>query len=508
MKIELEDVGEETFRRPRFVYAHFRNQVFCLVTSPEAVIVAAHPEIEQHGVELEETGWMYTGEGGATDDGATRRAAALRFSSDPRIPITFALAQATDRNQARADALEALEVTGIALDDSRSRATNEGSESFRAVRDIVGWNTVWDPIDGQQYTTLARSWNGDFGGRGVWMSDVLYSALLAAHIGNWDLARSNIRIVLNSQQPAGNIPCLMSGRHEWVDRTQLPVATYVVHRIYQLTGDRTLLHECYPILLRQQDWYFSHRDGNGNGLLEYGSSPTGNAPWAHTRQGAMNESGMDNMPIFDEARFNEESHTLEFEEPGHNSLVALDAELLSGIATELGFHDDASRLASRSARLRSQIRHELWDSERSVFAGRFWNGTFAAAISPTSFFPLAAGAASDRQLEKLVAHHLLDDNAFWGTYPLPSTPRCDESSQENVYWRGRIWPPLNLWVWEGLRRAERVDIASVLADAVTRCFQRSGSRSDTRMRTITSRIHLSPKVRKAIRSIRGRASCR
>lgn len=460
--IEVEDVGEETYRQPRFVYATFRSQVFCLATTPGAVVVATHPAIEDHGRALETTGWMYVGDESHTPT-LPHRAANLRFSSDTTIPIVFALAQATDRAAARQDALDALssaETTIVALAD---RADAQGPEEYKAVRDIVAWNTVWDPIDAQPYTALARSWNGDLGGRGVWMSDVLYSALLAAHAGNWEIARANLRIVLNAQQPDGNIACLLSGHQEWVDRTQLPVAAYVVHRIYLLTGDRTLLEEAYPILLRQQDWYFSHRNGNDNDLLEYGSSPTGHAPWAHTRQGAMNESGMDNMPIFDGTTFNEHTHTLEFEEPGHNSLIALDAELLSSIAAELGRHDDATRLRTRSERLRSQISDLLWDPSRSIFAGRNWDGTFASSISPTSFFPLVAGAATDEQTESLVTEHLLNEDEFWGVYPLPSTPFNDPISLENMYWRGRIWAPLNLWVWEGLRRSGRQDLATILA---------------------------------------------
>ena len=61
------------------------------------------------------------------------------------------------------------------------------------------------------------------------------------------------------------------------------------------------------------------RDGNADGLIEYGSSPTGTGAFVHTKQGAMDESFMDNAPIFDRAGFDPDAHTLTMAEPGLNA---------------------------------------------------------------------------------------------------------------------------------------------------------------------------------------------
>ncbi|MGC9974275.1 MAG: trehalase family glycosidase, partial [Gaiellaceae bacterium] len=229
--------------------------------------------------------------------------------------------------------------------------------------------------------------------------------------------------------------------------------------------------ESYPTLRRYYAWFAAFRDGNRNGLFEYGSTPTGRAHDTHTKQGAMNESGMDNMPIFDDTVFNPAANTLEFEEPGHNSLLVLEGQMLARIARELGHEDEADALERSAAALAARISEELWDPDREIFAGRYWSGGFAPQLSPTSFFPLVAGAATPEQTETLIQKHLLNESEFWGELPLPSTPFDDPISQENSYWRGRIWPPLNFFTWEGLRRSGRSALATELAERSWQMFR-------------------------------------
>ena len=42
---------------------------------------------------------------------------------------------------------------------------------------------------------------------------------------------------------------------------------------------------------------------------------------------------------------------------------------------------------------------------------------------------------------------------FGGAFGLPSVTRDDPAYGDNVYWRGRIWGPLNFWTYQALRRA-------------------------------------------------------
>ncbi len=155
---------------------------------------------------------------------------------------------------------------------------------------------------------------------------------------------------------------------------------------------------------------------------------------------------------------------------GLNSLLALDGEMLSLMARTLGKGDVAERLEAQAASHKQRIGEWLWDERRGVFANRLLDGTFVEALAPTSFFPLAAGAADSEQTDSLVTRYLLAPDKFGGPIGLPSVARDQPAYGDNVYWRGRVWGPLNFWTYLGLRRAGREAEAAGLAAMSGRLF--------------------------------------
>ncbi|HEY3773832.1 MAG TPA: trehalase family glycosidase [Solirubrobacteraceae bacterium] len=437
----------------------WRSQWFQLAVAPVPALSGQYERPADVADDLEHRGWLYHPPPRPDGDWV-----ACRFYGNPRETITFAVSQETDAERAAVAARARLRDVEETIDEARARALAAGPPAARAVRDVMAWNTVWDDAHQRPYTALSRAWLRGFGGWGIWMSDAFYNALLCTRAGDPFMARANLHAVLSGQQAAGNLACLVGGDEEWIDRTQLPVGAFMVWRTYLLSGDRTLLADAYPVLRRHLEWVARERDGNGNGLYEYGSSPTGVAQGTFTKQGALNESGMDNLAVFDEAVFRSDTHTIDLEEPGHNSLLALEWEMLGLIAREIG--RPAPEVESHfgiAQTIAQRISRELWDPEREIFAARRWDGTFAAHVSPTSFFPLVARAATGEQIDAMLRRHLLSESEFWGPLPLPTAPFSDEVNTEDSYWRGRIWPPMNFWVWEGLRRAGRHEAAAELS---------------------------------------------
>jgi len=395
----------------------------------------------------------------------------LRFNAQMHPDIIIAATLGTDCRMA-AEGTAALLAAAPALLPAATAAATRDAAPRQAVRDVVAWNTLWDGVNHRPTTVLTRNWLAKkFSGWGVWLDDMLFHALLAALVGDWDNARANLDAALNYQCPEGNLPCLRTGTQEWVDRSQSPIGAYILWRIFEITGDRSLLAEHFPTLLRAHRWWLAQRDGNGDGLIEYGSSPTGTGAFVHTKQAAMDESLMDNHPLFDDAGFDSRTHTMTMAEPGLNSLVALDAQFLARIATELGDHAEAAQLRATAAHLNMLISERLWDPAREVFAGRHWTGEFAGSLSATCFYPLLAGAASATQATALVERYLVQPSRFWGERVLPSSSHDDPASADDVYWRGRIWPPHLFLVWEGLRRQGRYDVATELSRRAWRMFE-------------------------------------
>ncbi len=443
----------------------WRSQHFHVAVSPVPTMAGQYAERGAVSADLQQRGWLYHPPPAPGGDWV-----AYRMVGNPREVIHVAVAQDSDGARAASAARARLTDADALIDAARVRTRAAGSPAARALRDVMAWNTVWDDANHRPYTALSRGWLHGFGGWGIWMSDAFYATLMCARAGDTTIARANLQAVLDAAQAAGNIPCLVAADEAWVDRTQLPVGAFMTWRTYLLCGERSLLTEAYPVLARHLEWVARERDGNGDGLYEYGSSPTGHAQWTHTKQGALNESGMDNLAVFDDARFVPEVDTIDLAEPGHNSLLALEWESLGHIATTLGLTEAAAGHAQRARALAARISERLWDPEREIFAARHWDGTFAAHVSPTSFFTLAAGVATEAQIEAMLRRHLLDEDEFWGELPLPSVPFSDPVGEEDSYWRGRIWPPMLYWTWEGLHRAGRHDLAHELARRAWRMF--------------------------------------
>jgi putative isomerase len=409
------------------------------------LMVTFHDSIAALSAELRGHGYFYL-----ASRGTSGKVAALRYNLEEMPRFGFAVsvgdAPVTTEKGAPPAALQ----SGFT------------SPPLDALRDLVGWNTVFDPINKRPYMSLSRNWVAQkFGGFGVWLDDLFYHALMSA-LFDPVLARHCVKAVLATETPEGNFACLITGNDRWIDRSQPPICSFILWKIWQHTGDDSLIDLTYDRLLKNHDWWFVHRDGNADGLMAWGTSPVGDGLYMRTKLGAKNESSMDNSPIHDEARYDAASGCLDQADVGLNSLLALDGEILALLARRRGDLITAERLETRAAALRARIAARLWDPTRNVFSNRRWHGDFIRSLAPTSFYPLLAAAASQEQQA-----HLLDwldaPQAFGGAHRLPSVTRDDLAYRDNVYWRGRIWPPLNYLTYAGLKRCGHEAEASRLA---------------------------------------------
>ncbi len=440
---------------------HPLHGAVAVVASAVPLMTTFHRDIAALRAEFERHGYFYLasrGTGGSMP--------CLRYNFEETPTVSAAIAFAPTIAEAVAAARQAL--AAPATPPPAPMQQGRGDLALDALRDVVGWNSVWDPINKWPYTSLSRAWVAQkFGGFGLWLDDIFYHAWMASLLDP-QIARENVAAVLSQAQPAGNLPCLMTGRDGWVDRSQPPIGSLVSWFIAEHSGDRGIIDLAYDKLLANHDWWFRMRDGNGDGLFEWGTSPgVGDGLYRGTKLGARNESSMDNSPLHDEAGFDPATGTLTAADVGLNSLLVLDAEILARFAAERGDAATADRLRKRGAALAERVRTQLWDDERKVFANRLWgqdggNGNFIRSIAPTRFYPILAGIATDEQRAHLL-RWLDDPRKFGGDWRLPSVTRDDPAYFDNVYWRGRVWPPLNLLTYLGLRRAGESAAAEALA---------------------------------------------
>jgi putative isomerase len=296
--------------------------------------------------------------------------------------------------------------------------------------------------------------DNNFGDYVLFPWDTFFCSLLAARRDK-DLAYDNVRAVLAEATDRGMLPNVAGGAGKTLDRSQPPVGAYCVWKLYKQFGDLDFLAEVYPQLRAWHAFWMVYRDGNGDGLLEWGSDPIP-APvdwWKpHTQQAAKWESGLDNSPMYEDIAFNDAANTLELADVGLSCLYAADAEALADMAEALGKAAEAEAYRAEFHQIAKRINEDLWDEENGIYCNRHWDGRLSERWSPTSFYPLYAGVATPERAERCVREHLMNPDEFWGKWAIPSISRKDPNFPVQKYWQGRVWPPMNFLCYEGLRR--------------------------------------------------------
>ena len=326
------------------------------------------------------------------------------------------------------------------------------------------WNTIYEPIKDRICTPVARTWctgNGTgFGSYVLFDWDTFFASVLSS-IQDKDLAYQQIFSIMQEVTQDGFVPNFGSQRSGSYDRSQPPVGAYCVLKLYKQFKEKSLLEKTFNKLFVWNKWWMKHRDGNSDGLLEWGSDPyelvSKLGYEANNMKAAMYESGLDNSPMYDGVKYNENTNTMELIDVGLNALYALDCWALREIAIILERKDDAEYLTDEYESMKTKINKELWNEELGMYCNKDWKGNFSKRLSPTNFYPLLAGVASKKQAERIIKEHLLNEKEFWGEYVIPSISRDDEAFLDNDYWRGRIWGPMNFLVAEGIKRYEYYD---------------------------------------------------
>ena len=383
-----------------------------------------------------------------------------------------------------------LEDEGKRYKKKRVKIENLYKGAAQAITNNLFWTTLYQPGAHRLYSPAGRRWifPKPDGGPDHWTIfewDSFFNALEVS-IESPKHAKEIIKSVLRTQYPNGNIPNWRGRFGGAPDRSQPPVGSYVVLKLFQRLGNLELLKDAYPYLRKWHSFWKAEkadgqarRDGNGDGLLEWGSDTELRAnsvpPWERDAGGksrAKWEYGQDDLPNWDEAAFNETTGTLTMNCVDLNSLYALDAWCLAQIAKILDKREDYSRFQSEYEKMKELINKNLWDDKEGFYFDRYWDGRFSKRKAASNFYPLLA-RIPDSKRALLMVRHLLNPKEFWGDYVIPTISRDDPAFKDQQYWRGTIWPPTNYLVYEGLKAYRFDAIASEFAKKSFDIFFRS-----------------------------------
>ena len=127
---------------------------------------------------------------------------------------------------------------------------------------------------------------------------------------------------------------------------------------------------------------------------------------AGTEGGARGESGEDNGPEYDTPPliYNQSTGHLEVYSVQTSSHYLADIEALIKIANATDRTSFIPLLTDRFTQTANALNEYLWDPISKIYTNRMFNGTFYPRRSPTAFYPLISGVASDKQADSMMSY--------------------------------------------------------------------------------------------------------
>jgi putative isomerase len=364
-------------------------------------------------------------------------------------------------------------------DARRFKSEGDWGGFAQAIADSMNFARTYSSFDNHRAHIVGRGWwiykhtnyNPDFGPYFGW--DQFFNGQLAC-FEDPEGAKETVRAHLAYQLPEGfiancshwDLPERKSRIFVTADRSQPPVGAMCVWKMHERWPDKEFLAEVYPALARWNRWWHEARDGNRNGLLEWGDA-LGNYSLARL------ETGWDDTPHFDGVAM--VGTQMSADAVDLNALWSLDAMYLGKIAAALGKPEEANRHRTEHLAMNQRINERLWNEELGIYCSRNWEDTpdgkpsFLTRITPMNFYPLACGAAGGERASRLL-DCLYREDKFWGEWLLPTLPYDDPQWSKQHYWKGHVWPPPNYIVWEGIRQYATPDRRAEFAARSVKLF--------------------------------------
>ena len=328
----------------------------------------------------------------------------------------------------------------------------KSSEVYNAMQTVLAWTTIYDPNNNRIINPVSRTFSPDW----VLFGWDTYFAAYMLSLNNKQLAYANAIAITKEITAKGFIPNNSQYGHKSEDRSEPQVGSIVVREIYRKYQEKWFLKEVYNELLSWNRWRAANRDVDGylvhgTDPYDYGNSKSRSATLSGKMKAAKWESGMDNSPMWDDATFDSLNHRMLMADVGLMSLYIADCHSLSEIADILGYSNDAKELTARAEKYSKKL-ETLWDDKFGLYLNKdLVTGKLSYRLTPTLFYPLLAKVPSLNQASRMMKEHFYNEKEFWGEFIMPSVARNDTAFNDNHYWRGRIWAPLNFLVYLGMR---------------------------------------------------------
>ena len=349
-----------------------------------------------------------------------------------------------------------------------------------------------------------------------WFWDTCFHVVILARLGEYDLAKRNLRSLFAMQEENGFVGHMifwkqllpkrrtdvMQARPTWEALRshmsaliQPPLAAVALHTLYEACGDRVYLGEMYARVRRHHEWLAKNRDLDGDGLLSIVSPFESGMDWKPSYDAVLGYAqrvtpqrlytsrlywkgvGVDlhNFLLrYDLARIRRRGRFL-VKDAGFNAIYAWDLECMERLAPLAG--DDPAIFAERRQRVLKSVLELMYDEDDAAFFDV--RGSEKLRVrTPTIFFPLAL-EIDERIAARLLDAHFDRKDGFGSSLPLPSVELRDPAffaGETPFLWRGPTWAFINWFLYHALRKRGFERRAARLRRSLWQAIEQSGFR--------------------------------
>jgi len=338
---------------------------------------------------------------------------------------------------------------------------------------------------------------------GHWIWDSMFVAdLLSFRPGNTEILRDAFRVYWDFQDLWN--PLVPDYARDMIANNVKPqqftpfsqsecIIAWGMERIFNRTGDVTLINEGLDRLERYHNWYWRERDLHANGLITVGTyapllpeSPYNRS--AHDILQSARYESFDFQPPLDDLALT--PHPLRGGPALYGNICLPDAtafliqaeRALSRLALRVGRPELAERRQPYIEKAVDAMRRYMWDERYGMFLAVERDSRQKIAVPAVSgFIPLFAGVPTTEQANRMAAEMERPD---WATFlPLPTVARGDAHFDDDwgrhvggcgIMWRGDVWNPVNYLICTGLRDYGYNKLSEKIAAATVENVIRNG----------------------------------
>ncbi|MDR4932918.1 hypothetical protein RF371_03590 [Companilactobacillus paralimentarius] len=308
------------------------------------------------------------------------------------------------------------------------------------------WSATVFPEGNLKFTSIYAS-NNKF--PGVWSWDHCFMALALAGVDN-QLAWNQMKVIFQHQDKFGQLPGSVSDSTIRWNFSKPPIHAYIFAKMAQkMKFTDTQLFEIHYWISKQVNFYLKYKDSNEDGICEYDHG---------------NDSGQDNSTVF--------TQNTVVDSPDLSAYLIFAMNYLIKLSKQLNLPEQIEYCSKKKAILTVKFKSYFFDKNNLPFAREMFTGK---KIESHALLPLISLIAC-KELNHQQIDAITEDikQHFITSFGIATEALDSPFYQDDAYWRGPIWGPSSVIMYEALKDAGEIELAQKIADSFCKTVKTYG----------------------------------